>query len=321
MKRIYYFVSIVFISLSCNKNSVEGDLSGKEYIRGRLFLTDTIAQRVTAVPQAAKLINISYGNVSDTLNYLTTVKTDDQGYFIFQNLKKDKPYRIYYEEKVNGIYYSAVARTNAPVDTLHLNASLALKKQNGLFYYVSDPSGGAIKGVKVCVFSNPTAYSSGNCDNANYPLTSDENGHAYKIDMSKGIYYIQCSVKINATDYIFKDTVKIEDTVVFRKRNLSEAQNTKNGITIFAVDQLGAPIGGATFCFFTSSILYKDTCDGSNFQVQADINGKAEKADLQQMKYYIYGHFEQGKQIFYSKETIDLKGTVIKDTMVFNLKY
>lgn len=319
MNRLYYLLLVFFAFNSCNKNNVKGDLSGKEYIRGRLFLTDTLTQHVIGTPLANKTLTISYADNADTLNYLFSIKTDDQGYFVFQNLKPDKLYRIFYEEEINGIYYSGRVNSNASVDSLRLTASLALKKQNGIYYSVTDPSGGPVKGAKLCVFANTSAYQSGNCDLANYPLTSNEAGQAFKIDVLKGTYFVLGSFTINNTNYTFKDTIQVADTIVFKKMSLKE--NKTAGFSLSAVDIKGYAIGGVTYCVFTSPVLFKDTCDGSNFQMAAGIDGKAEKAGLQAGRYYIYGHFEQGNTIYSSLDTIDLDHSMVKDTLIFTKKY
>jgi hypothetical protein len=319
MKKGTIILLITCLYFNCNKKNVEGDLSGKEYIRGRLFLYDTITQNLIASPLANKTINIAYADSPDTLNYLFSIKTDDQGYFIFQNLTKNKKYRVYYEEKINDIYYTGLALSYAPIDTLKVDATLSYKKQNGIYYSIRDSLGGAIKGVKVCIFSNVTTYNTGSCDASNYSLTTDEFGHAYKFNLIQGNYYVQASIKINNLNFSLKDTISIRDSIVSKELVLK--QNKVNGFHYTILDSSGFRIGGATLCIFTSQVLFnKDTCDGSNFQVVSDINGIATRTDLQPGRYLVYGNIQQGNTIYYAKDTINIGNTILNDTLIFRIK-
>ena len=319
MKFLLPIILIGFFINSCNKSNVKGDLSGKEYIRGRLFLYDTLTQWALGTPLSNKTINISYRDSPDTLNYLFSTKTNDQGYFTFENLKANVKYRLYYEEKINDIYYTAKTFSNASVDTLRVYADLAINKQNGIFYQITDKTGGPVKGAKVCIFSNLTSFNSGVCDASNYSLTSDDHGRAYKFNISHGIYYVQGSILLNNTNYRFKDTVSVENTIVFTKKTLTEV--TTNGFNYTVLDTTYNRIGGASLCIFTSQVLFnRDTCDGSNFQVQSDIYGIATKTDLQPGRYLIYANIKQGNIIYYDKDTINISNSIINDTLILKRK-
>ncbi|MBL0337018.1 MAG: hypothetical protein IPP73_17320 [Chitinophagaceae bacterium] len=100
-------------------------LAGDEYVRGRLFLLDTFTQQAVGQPLAKKKVTISLASATDTVNYFLSTETDDNGYFVFQNLKKDTNYIVRYQETVGGVIYSARRIVTAPFDTLRITAEVA----------------------------------------------------------------------------------------------------------------------------------------------------------------------------------------------------
>ena len=97
---------MVLSLFACDDEVPISDLSGDQYIRGRLMLSDTFLQQVQNSPLAKKKVTISYANSNDFENYLLSTLTDDEGYFEFQNLQKDTNYRLSYKEDINATHLS-----------------------------------------------------------------------------------------------------------------------------------------------------------------------------------------------------------------------
>src|SRR5688500_12249873 len=111
MKGLFIAVLVVLLFSHCEKTP--GDLSGEKYINGRLFLYDSITQQAMGQPLGKKKVTISYADQEDTLNYLFSVTTDEEGYFDFKNLNENTRYRISYEEKIGDVTF--IARDTIPV--------------------------------------------------------------------------------------------------------------------------------------------------------------------------------------------------------------
>jgi hypothetical protein len=320
MKKLFILL-LLFCFWQCNKkNEVnKDDLSGKDYIRGRLFLYDQLTQQANGTPLAEKKVSVGYESSPDSLNFLFSATTDKDGYFIFPNLKKNTAYRVYYEETMGGVLYRARDTAIAPIDSLRLTAFVALTGQNGLHLTVLDPSGSAVNGVSSCVFNSPaiTGYTNNACDGNTFKLTSDAFGHASRFSIAPGTYYINSSIDINGMPWISKDTIVVSTHITFDTIRLK----IPNGMRFTVMDSLGTRVADASVCVFTSLALYqRDTCQGSNFQLTSSVNGEASRYNLPQQRYYIYSTFITGSFIWATRDTIDMTTQIIHDTLVLRKK-
>jgi hypothetical protein len=319
MKIVSIAILLIIFFCTCNKKKdVQGDLVGDEYIRGRLFLFDTLTRSDFGTFLPEKTVYIRYSDSKDTLNYLFSTKTDKDGYFTFSNLNKDKSYKVYYEEKINNVSYSAERVSLPPIDSLHLNAFISTK-QNGVIYTIEDSSGGRISKATVCIYSNVSLFKPGSCDASNYTLSMDSNGHAFKFNIPKGTYYATVSTTINNAVMFANDTITIGDSITFKTLRL---QKQGTGFRYVLLDITRSLVPGATVCVFTSQVLFnRDSCEGSNFQVVAT-NGTAEKRDLDPGHYLVYANLRLGNLIYVARDTIDIVTNVVKnDTLILYKKY
>jgi hypothetical protein len=319
MKSLSYLLILYILVSSCGKDRISGDLSGKEYIRGRLFLTDTITQNSIGLPLGKKRITLSYAGSTDTLNHLFSTTTDDEGYFLFNNLRGDKLYSLYYEEKIGQLTYIAKDTVKASTASKVITAQLVLNKQNGLYLTVVDAQNNKLNNAQICVFSSPFFYNTGSCDASSFKMTTDDYGRASKFNIPNGIYYIITSKKANDFTFIKKDTISVEDTVVTKIIKLHPEK--LNGFSYVILDTLGSPVSGANICVFTSQVLFNaDSCIGNNFQVISDINGVAKKTQLQQGTYFIYGTLKIGNVIWSAKDTLHIREEMVFDTLILRKK-
>ncbi len=318
--RTLLFILTVVVFSTCTEKDVDGDLSGDQYVRGRLLLIDELTQQATGTPLAKKKIFLSYADSPDTLNYLNSVTTDDQGYFIFDRLRSDKEYKFYYEEKVGDLNYTARRTAIPPKDTLLLPAYPNTNKQNGIHITVTDESGSQVKNATVCIFSNVSAYAGGTCDGNTYSLTTDDFGRAFKFSIPRTTYYIRTSFKFGNTTLTALDTLKVEDTVVRTNLTLRFAP-ASNSISYLVLDTANAKVAGVNVCFFTSPQLHStDSCAYSNFQAVSDINGIAVRQAVPQGRYYVYGVIGSNNVFFIGRDTIDVGPQALKDTLYLRRK-
>ncbi|GEP97975.1 carboxypeptidase-like regulatory domain-containing protein [Chitinophaga cymbidii] len=319
MKSLYILYAVIFLLVfsTCKDDDMGGDLTGSEYIRGRLFLVDTLTQQATGTPLAKKKINIKYASSTDTLNYLFTTTTDDEGYFLFSNLKENTSYRLLYEETVNGILYMADSAATAPTDTMRLIARLADSRQNGIHIMTTDINGGVIKDVSICIFNSPSlGYTSGSCDGSNYTITSNAAGQAFQFGLPQGKYYLFATAKIKDLTLTVKDTLEINGQVKYDTLRFS-LPNSNNGLQYTVLSPEGNPVSGAEICIFsgTNTGYLDNSCDGSNFQLTTDVSGKASRSAFTPGTYYLLIKDTVNKIPFMAKDTITIGNTVLNETI------
>ncbi|MFB6457043.1 hypothetical protein ACE38W_17360 [Chitinophaga sp. Hz27] len=285
MKSVYKYLIILFAFSSCYK--LKGDLSGQSYIRGRLFLTDTITRHAIDSSLGKKTVIISYNN-NDTLNYLLSTVTDNDGYFLFQNLQAGQTYRVYYEETVNGLTYTAQRIITAPQDTLILSASPALKKQTGLRVTITDGNGGYIAKVPICIFSSPVGgFNNNSCDGSSYSMTTNASGTDAIFSIPAHKYYILAKVNLGDMTLNLTTTADVKDSVVSITMTATRP-TVSNGFEFTITDSTGAILPTADICLFTSPVLYKlGSCDGSNYHISGNLKGKGSIYNIAAADYYI----------------------------------
>jgi len=291
MRRSILFILSVFFLSACDEELPESDLTGDKYIRGRLFLVDTLTQQANGLPLAKKKITISYTSSSDPNNFLMSTTTDEEGYFIFQNLKNAIVYTIRYEEKVGDIIYTANKEVKAPNDTMRLNAFIATSKQPGFYFTVLDPAGNRISNINVCVYKNELLFNESTaCEASDFQLKSDVYGRVYKFGILPGKYFLKATTKINNVDYSVKKIIEVGNFLKIDLLQLERVLSVPVGFQYTVIDTTGTKISGVNLCVFTSRVLSGGkSCSGSTYQIITDQEGKANKVGLKPGKYFIYG--------------------------------
>ncbi|WP_291906632.1 carboxypeptidase-like regulatory domain-containing protein [Chitinophaga sp. CB10] len=321
MKSIYILLIGCLLAVSCEYEPV-GDLAGTSYIRGRLMLVDNITQSANYQPLGKKRVLLNYPD-RDSLNYLFSTVTDDNGYFIFEHLKEFQPYKVYYEDTIKGVLYSARGEARPPMDTLLLVAEVARTKQRGIHITVVGSDGGTVANVPICIFNSATlSYKNNTCDGSNYSITTDATGKAFKFDIPAGTYYILAKVKMGEQQIVVKqDNVVVTDSIEFRTLTAAGPGAT-NGIKFVTRDATGAIIPGANICIFTSPYLFqRSLCDGSNYQLMSDAAGNASISAIPPATYYVKASWVTKDTLAAHKDTlvgtatIDLQSSVLTQVM------
>lgn len=317
MKKIVLYIILIFaIIAGCSKfrdMKETDDLKDGAYIRGRLFLVDSLTQTGPASPLGNKKLTISYADSQDTLNYLYETTTSADGYFTFPNLRTDKVYRIRYQEKLGGILFSADQNATT-ADTVRLFARVALTGQTGIHLVLND-STGPVRGGTICVFASSFQFNSNNCSQATYSLVTDTFGRASKFNIPPGKYYFYSTLTVNNQAYDVRDSMVITNKVEFDTLRL-RSRGEKNGFYITVLDDAGMRIPNVQLCFFTSQQLFlRDTCQGQNFSVTADSNGDAIKYDLMPGKYYIFSELNYPNFSLVARDSIIIADRIKYDTV------
>lgn len=202
--------------IGCDKYKDSGDdLSGELYFRGRAFVAnDRFNNEIKAL--SGKTIRVGYA-IDSTINYLFTTTSDSDGYFLFENLKKDQPYIFFGEYEEDGTKLTGRLDTvfSASVDSSRLIFRLS-NQQNGVIYTVSDVSGGYVNNANVCFFTSGVGANE-DCLNHSYQTTSNTYGKASIFNIPPSTYHVFFKAKFGTLTLKATDVITIGTTGIIRK--------------------------------------------------------------------------------------------------------
>lgn len=203
MKKIFLLSLITIMIFSCKKQVEKQE---KLFVRGRLFLTDTLTQNSISVPLGNKIVQLAE-NKGDSLNFLYSNSTDNDGYFVFNLLnsyENNTGFVVRFKEKIGNYWYNAADTVVKGQDNIVLQAQLSQAKQNGFFVYIKDSLGGGIPTAKIHIYNSLVLATINNPAGAVDSITANATGKAFKMNIPPGNYYL--------------NTKKVVDTFVFERR-------------------------------------------------------------------------------------------------------
>ncbi|WPQ63668.1 hypothetical protein SIO70_02175 [Chitinophaga sancti] len=314
------FAILILLLTGCQKFrdlKKDSDARGEERIRGRLFAYNNLTQNNSTRPLGSKHVTIGYADQADTINYIYDVTTDAEGYFEFKTLAAGVRYRIRYTEEIEGVLYTASAVIIAPQAALALVAAIDRVNQNGFHIVIADSLGGTFKDMEICVFNSRLLFENSNCEQSSFKLNTDSLGRIYAFNLPVMKYYFRGSAVINNATYEIADSLTISDTIMLDTFLLAKKPvNEQNGIHYVIMDSFGGRIPGGEACVFTSIELYRrDTCEGSNFQIEIGADGSGEKRDIPQGTYYIFMERIFGEERYRARDTVIVASKLVKDTL------
>ncbi len=323
MKKLYFIICLLsFFSCKKYKDLKDNNSVGNSYIRGRLFLTDTLTKNTVNQSLSSKIVQIFFADTQDTINDILPVTTDKDGYFTFRNLDESRTYRIYYEETEDSSRMYTAVRTDikAPFDTLALNAHLDTTKEPGVIYSIVDEFGAPIKGASVCIFANISFFQEGKCDNSNYSLTTDAYGHAFVFNIPSGKYYVTSYISVNGSTYLTNDSLTVDSAIIHQTLRLAKAKQT--GYNILVLDSLGTAVPNVQLCFFTSEVFFNTgNCSASNFHNNSDSNGISKGTAVTPGKYFVLANTTIDSLQLVAEEIVNIeKDKILADTMILHKK-
>ena len=219
MKILYTAIALILYICACTKIEKQKNL----YIRGRLFLYDTVTQSSLNVPLGNKKLLFAESN-ADSLNYLYSDSTDSEGYFLFDLLNNDATnFVIRYEEKINGYWYYANKNVYNGEDTVQLIANLDTVNQNGFIIYAKDSLNGKLPGATIAIYNSPVLAQINDPAGAVEVLTASSTGRAYKLNLPEGTYYLNAKkevagftlerikkpISINKSGIVYLDSIEL----------------------------------------------------------------------------------------------------------------
>lgn len=281
-------------------------------IAARMFLFDTLTQQGQFTAQPKKRITIAPADQTDTLNYLYSATTDDNGYFQFKYLTRNRSYRLVYEETISGVLYRGDTIIVPPAADFPFLVSPSLDRQRGIYYTIVNGTDQSFPRASVCIFDNVQAYQGGKCENANHNLTADAYGRVFLAGLPQNTYYTIATVTIGNAKYSARDTVAISDHVV-RKTLAVAAPPSSSGVQYTIKDPGGFVVKGAEVCLFLNpDFALAGMCEGSNYSDSTDVSGKVSFTGLEPSTYYVNANVKIGSQVYKKSDVLIVTDNTIQ---------
>jgi hypothetical protein len=304
MKRILivcisFFLLIVF---SCKKyNEVNDNLKGNDFIRGRVFIDNSINGSNLNPSKSNVVVKISIDNTGD--NFMYSLSSDSEGYFMFKNLSKEIKYSVFAEVTIDSIVYTNRCEVYAGNDSFVLLLSPKNTEQSILKYEIVGPNDEPVLGCNLCMYNNALQAVDTNCVGSYWTTSSNKYGVAYKVNLPEGTYYTNFKIKYNNVNYLLKDTIHIFKEGIITKR-VKLLPSIENKIAYKITDSLGNIVSNCSVCGFTSSILSNDSCLNANWSINSLANGIASVSKIPTGNYYVFFKIKVGNNTYYSNDTI-----------------
>lgn len=184
------YILLVFLALviaACNKSELT--TGGPDYVYGQVYWQNhLLINNNPSAPVKQKEIYIA-ALPSDSSNYIYHVKTDNEGRFTFNGLKKNTHYLIFFKDTIQGntySFYKEVMPTDKPYS---FKASIAPEDASGVLFHVSDIENAPIFGAKIYLFRSRVLAESEDPTGSLYQIASDSYGQAMKTGLSGGQWY------------------------------------------------------------------------------------------------------------------------------------
>jgi hypothetical protein len=310
-------VFLLFLLLGCDK-APHDDLSGNEIIRGRLYQQALLEPTLYPTTLAKKKVTLRYSDSKDTLNFLFSTLTDEEGYFTFTNLKADRAYTASYQETVDGIILTSSESTTAPHESLILLAKVS-PNQNGIILTLKDHLGNPIRDNDICIFTSPTSvgYLANNCQGSTYKITTDLNGRAKLFGIPPNYYYALSSANVGQIPISGKKMFSVKGKLSKDSLKLT----SPNGL-IVSLKFEQTPLKETDICLFKTSDnpgYLKSNCEGNSYTAKTDATGKARFFSLPKGIYYMLSTTSTSGMPLSGKQEVEVTENEIR-SIDFSLK-
>jgi len=289
--RIITIATFVLLLIMACKKGIEHD---KQYIRGRIFIQDTITSN-KGIVSIDKKLKVLLSKAGDTLNYMYSTYTDSEGYFTFDLLSDDNTaYIVSATDTItsNNVKYFYHGKETVSRGDKEAKVILQLDQsaQNGFILYLKDPLNEKLPNVRLFVFNNSTLATSNDTASAIIKLWSNNNGQVFQFNLSAGDYFMNAEKISDTVMYqrigkkitINQQGFVVDSMMLFKKA-------PKNGFVMMLRDSIGGMIPAAEVRIYSSLLLAAaNTSTGSIATLVSDsVIGRISKLNLTAGIYYL----------------------------------
>ncbi|MBK7969462.1 MAG: hypothetical protein IPK08_11240 [Bacteroidetes bacterium] len=302
--------------ISCSDTNEE--LFGESVLTGRTFYTNELTGSGVKTVKKEVTLKLAYTGTSTGTDYDATVTSNDDGYFVFNNISNCGEIRIFGEFEEDGISFKLnTTFTNRPT-TLDLNFVYDPDYYNGIRIRSSDASGSPVPEMNYYVYNNQTAFTANDTSNAILKKQLNQYGIALLNDLQQGTYYVVLQGMINNINYSGTGSIQFNGTDV-ADLNIQVTALVQPGLTLIVQDPNGFVVSGVKVCLFTSGIIFSgaESCDGSVDSGISDNNGKIKFPGISPMQYFVLCKDTISSIPLYAQDTVTVTpGTAIEEFIV-----
>ncbi len=318
MIKIIFVLSLFAVfMLGCKKHNEKLE---NLYIRGRLFLTDTIANLAIDSVLSKKIVHLAEDN-GDTLNFLYSDTTDNDGYFVFNLLNDGKTnFVIRYEEKMNGIIYSANQQVTKGQNNIAVDAVPNQTKQNALHLIVADSANGRVVNATAWVFNSALLFAADTSAGKIFDMTTDNvHGVSNRFNIPAGRYYLRVKTKIGSIEFKGEGITDIENigikTLVII---INRVSNIRNGFQLLILDSLSTPVNNVqVYGYRSKSVFLIDSANANSiFTLSSNSAGQASLYNIDSARYYLRTVKQVGNTVFRSMDSVDVNNSAITNKTI-----
>lgn len=314
MKTFVLFLAVIFCFVFSCRKGIEFD---KQYIRGRVFLTDTITGYKQDLPYKAKNVYLSTG---DTLNYLYSAKPDNEGYFVFTLLSdKNSNYKIFAYDSIGTVLYSGSTNAVRGDKNLVLKLYPNTDNQNGVVFYAKDPDGASLPSVTYKLYNNES-LALANSSTGFISIQADTSGKGFKLNLLPGSYWVNAGITIppfefrriakkimvNATGFNI-DTIKLEKKIAV------------SGFSIALLENSNSLVAGAEVRIYNNLSMAQINDQASVIGTEVSgVDGKITRLNLPVGTYYLNAYKLSGTDTLrrIAKQITINSVSILTDTML-----
>lgn len=285
MKKIVVAFGILgSLFLCCHKTSTTN-----LFIRGRLFLYDTITHTNTYIPLPGQMVMLALKG-GDTLDYIRSTTTDTAGYFTFSlfNGEADS-FNVRFNGLIGGYSYYG-SDTASPGDVqIQLVAQLNQGVLNGFAIWVVDSTGQGIPNATVRLYNNQTLAANNDSSGAIQSMQTDGYGKCFRLNIPAGVYYFDAQKTVDTLTYqrlLKKMTVGL--TQITRDTLTMPRKTFVNELSVTVEDSLGEPIPFASVFVYNNKVLaMRNDSTAAIVTATTDSTGLFSKPNLRAGQYFV----------------------------------
>lgn len=253
-------ISILLMAMQSCKKQEADDFNGNGNFAGKLVCLNPNSGELVPKPLANRKVYLAYVP-SDTLNYIYSVTTNNEGYFVFTNADKSRKYDIFFSDTLGTVWYKAVVTETADKDDILLLATPDQARQNGIAATAQDVTGAQIKDVTVSGYDSHDIFVADSIAGTNagavFSFATNIYGKNTAYNLRPGVYYLIARKQAGPQILAGYNKTTVGYTGITPVTMLLKTGEKPYGLTIGTIDATGSKIEGVTVNVYDNHDLFR----------------------------------------------------------------